>query len=128
MVVAMTGPGAAQLTVRRAVAATDTVQAFDLSFRLRAEAALAAIDCQPGARVVDVGCGLGSFSALLAARSLQVTCVDVSEANVASVLRRHPELAVVRADTTALPFEAGAFDAAILMEVLEHVEDDRRAL
>jgi SAM-dependent methyltransferase len=124
----MTGRAAVPLEIRRAVADTDTVQAFDLSFRLRAEAALALLDCEPGARVLDVGCGVGSFAALLSARSLRVSCADVSEKNVETVRRRHPELPVVRADATALPFEEDAFDAAVLMEVLEHVEDDRAAL
>jgi 2-polyprenyl-3-methyl-5-hydroxy-6-metoxy-1,4-benzoquinol methylase len=114
-------------TIRRAVAGTDTVQALDLSFRLRAEAALAAFDCGPGARVLDVGCGVGSFSGLLAA-SHRVTCVDVSEENIESVRRRHPDMEAVQADTTALPFAASSFDAAVFMEVLEHVEDDRGAL
>ena len=116
------------LEIRRAVAGTDTVQAFDLSFRLRAEAALALLDCEPGARVLDVGCGVGSFSALLAARSLRVACADISEENVVTLRRRHPELPVVRTDATALPFDDDEFDAAVLMEVLEHVEDDRAAL
>jgi 2-polyprenyl-3-methyl-5-hydroxy-6-metoxy-1,4-benzoquinol methylase len=116
------------LEIRRAVAHTDTVQAFDLSFRLRAEAALVLLDCEPGASVLDVGCGVGSFSTLLAARSLRVACADISEENVEVVRRRHLELPVVRTDATALPFDDDAFDAAVLMEVLEHVEDDRAAL
>jgi 2-polyprenyl-3-methyl-5-hydroxy-6-metoxy-1,4-benzoquinol methylase len=124
----MTGPAAVPPEIRRAVAGTDTVQALDLSFRLRAEAALTVLDCEPEARVLDVGCGVGSFSTLLAARSMRVTCTDISEVNVEAVRRRHPELPAVRADTTALPFDEDAFDAAILMEVLEHVEDDRAAL
>ena len=128
IVSAMTGPATVPPEIRRAVAGTDTVQALDLSFRLRAEAALTVLDCEPGARVLDVGCGVGSFSALLAARSMRVTCADVSEENVEAVRRRHPELPVVRADATALPFDEDAFDAAVLMEVLEHVEDDRAAL
>jgi ubiquinone/menaquinone biosynthesis C-methylase UbiE len=115
-------------TIRRAVAATNTVQAWDLSFRLRAEAALAALDCDIGASVLDLGCGVGSLSALLAARSLRPTCVDVAAENIEVVRRRHPELPAVRADATALPFDADAFDAVILMEVLEHIEDDRAAL
>ena len=124
----MTGPPAVPPEIRRAVAGTDTVQALDLSFRLRAEAALTLLDCELDAHVLDVGCGVGSFSALLAARSMRVTCADVSEENVEAVRRRHPELPVVRADATALPFDEDAFDAAVLMEVLEHVEDDRAAL
>jgi 2-polyprenyl-3-methyl-5-hydroxy-6-metoxy-1,4-benzoquinol methylase len=125
---AMSGAATVPPEIRRAVAGTDTVQALDLSFRLRAEVALTLFDCEPDARVLDVGCGVGSFSALLAARSMRVTCADVSEKNVEAVLRRHPGLAAVRADTTALPFDEDAFDAAVLMEVLEHVEDDRVAL
>ena len=35
---------------------------------------------------------------------------------------------VREADVTRLPFEDGAFDGAVLGEVLEHVEDDRQAL
>ncbi len=124
----MTGPSTIPAEIRRAVAGTDTVQALDLSFRLRAEAVLTVLDCEPEARVLDLGCGVGSFSALLAARSIRVTCADVSEENVEAVRRRQPELTVVRADATALPFDEDAFDAAVLMEVLEHVEDDRAAL
>jgi 2-polyprenyl-3-methyl-5-hydroxy-6-metoxy-1,4-benzoquinol methylase len=124
----VTSGAIAPRAVRRAVAGTDTVQALDLSFRLRAEAALAALDCAPGARVLDVGCGVGSFSALLAAASHRVTCVDVSEKNIEAVRRRHPDLQSVCADATTLPFAADTFDAAVFMEVLEHVEDDRAAL
>ena len=124
----MSGPATVPPEIRQAVAGTDTVQALDLSFRLRAEVALTLLDCEPEARVLDLGCGVGSFSALLAARSMRVTCTDVSEGNVEAVRRRHPELPAVRADATALPFDEDAFDAVVLMEVLEHVEDDRAAL
>jgi ubiquinone/menaquinone biosynthesis C-methylase UbiE len=105
-----------------------SVQALDLSFRLRAEVALELLDLPPGSRVIDVGCGIGSFSALLAARSLDVVGADVSEKNVELVRRRYPQIEAVRADAQALPFEDGSFDGAVCMEVLEHVEDDREAL
>lgn len=56
-----------------------------------------------------------------------VTSTDVSEAAV-ELLQERLGGDVRRADVTELPFADGSFDAAMLGEVLEHVEDDRRAL
>jgi len=81
----------------------------------------------PGPRVLNAGAGAGSFSVRLAETGFDVTSVDASSAAV-DVLRRRVSGEVAQADVTALPFAAGAFDAAVLGEVLEHVEDDRGAL
>lgn len=81
----------------------------------------------PGARVLNAGAGAGSFSLRLAASGFEVTSVDASEAAV-DVLRARVPGEVAQADVTALPFANGTFDAAVLGEVLEHVEDDRGAL
>ncbi|HEU4941882.1 MAG TPA: methyltransferase domain-containing protein, partial [Gaiellaceae bacterium] len=43
-------------------------------------------------------------------------------------LRRRLDGEVRQASVTELPFDDEAFDAAVLGEVLEHVEDDRGAL
>ena len=56
-----------------------------------------------------------------------MTSVDASSAAV-EVLRRRVPGEVAQADVTTLPFADAAFDAAVLGEVLEHVEDDRGAL
>lgn len=43
------------------------------------------------------------------------------------LVRRGPEVTVT-GDVTALPMPSGSFDAVICIHVLEHVDDDRRAL
>jgi SAM-dependent methyltransferase len=81
----------------------------------------------PGPEVLDAGAGQGTLSAKLAALGFEVTSSDASPTAVA-VLREHAPGPVVEADVTSLPFESQSFDAAVLGEVLEHVEDDRGAL
>jgi SAM-dependent methyltransferase len=81
----------------------------------------------PGRAVLDVGAGSGTFSNLLSARGFEVTSTDVTE-EALEVLRSRVSGPVVRADATALPFGPASFDAVVLAEVLEHVEDDAAAL
>ena len=89
----------------------------------------------PGARVLDVGCGLGGTSRYLAARyacdvvgltlspvqarmATEATCG--ADAATHSTDGSRPRFIV--GDAAALPL-AGFFDALIAMEVLSHVED-----
>lgn len=81
----------------------------------------------PGPVVLDVGAGSGTFSNLLAARGFDVTSTDVTE-EALEVLHGRVSGMVMRADATSLPFQPAAFDAVVLAEVLEHVEDDAAAL
>ncbi|MDP8910915.1 MAG: class I SAM-dependent methyltransferase [Actinomycetota bacterium] len=85
------------------------------------------LSAQPGPRVLDGGAGQGTFSALLAARGFVVTSTDASAAAV-ELLRKLGGGAVAHADVAELPFRDASFDAAVLGEVLEHVEDDVGAL
>jgi SAM-dependent methyltransferase len=82
---------------------------------------------EPGRLVLNAGAGQGSFSVHLAERGFAVTSVDSSAAAV-EVLERRGLGDVAQADVTALPFEEGTFDAAVLGEVLEHVPDDVAAV
>jgi SAM-dependent methyltransferase len=81
----------------------------------------------PGPAVLDAGAGSGTFTNRLAARGFEVTSTDVTD-EALDVLRSRVPGAVERADATSLPFAAKSFDAVILAEVLEHVEDDTAAL
>jgi SAM-dependent methyltransferase len=71
-------------------------------------------------RLLDVGCGTGSYSAALAGLGWAVTGVDVSE----DMLRRARERGVdaVQADGAALPFDDAFFDVAV--SVFTHTDVD----
>jgi 2-polyprenyl-6-hydroxyphenyl methylase/3-demethylubiquinone-9 3-methyltransferase len=77
-----------------------------------------------GVRVLDVGCGSGWFTAVLRDAGFAATGVDVAaEALRRARLRAGGAEFVLTREGEALPFEDGAFGAAWLGEVLEHVQD-----
>jgi ubiquinone/menaquinone biosynthesis C-methylase UbiE len=97
---------------------------FDLT-----ESVLDQLSPAPGARVLDVGCGPGSYLAALAARdpSLVTTGVDLSTGMLGAA-RRAGVPAVAVSDATALPFATDSFDGAMANHMLYHVEHIDRAV
>jgi SAM-dependent methyltransferase len=71
--------------------------------------------------LLDVGCGTGYFTSLVAQHGWTVTGVDVSE----DMLRhaRNRGIHVVRADGSALPFPDDAFDAVLSMWTHTDIDD-----
>jgi SAM-dependent methyltransferase len=82
---------------------------------------------EPGPRILDAGAGQGSFARRLADRGFEVTVADDSPAAL-TVLRERAPGPVVEASVAALPFPERSFDAIVLAEVLEHLQDDVEAL
>ncbi|MFF4953744.1 class I SAM-dependent methyltransferase [Streptomyces chattanoogensis] len=77
------------------------------------------------ARVLDYGCGYGRLTAELAGLGYRsVLGVDVSAALVERGRREHPGVDLRRWAGFPLPFEDGAFDAALLFAVLTCVRQD----
>ena len=83
-----------------------------------------------GRRAVDVGAGIGTFTAMLADRCDHVVAVE-PDPPFAQALRRRfagaPNVEVVEDDVVASE-NRGTFDAIICFNVLELIADDRAAL
>jgi 2-polyprenyl-3-methyl-5-hydroxy-6-metoxy-1,4-benzoquinol methylase len=82
-----------------------------------------------GGAVLEVGCGVGTFTRRLAAdpRLTRLLSIDISEAATA---RCRTAVTGSRVDvrTADVRDVDGAFDLVVCMNVLEHIEDDRGAL
>ena len=77
-----------------------------------------------GKRVLDVACGEGYGSALLARSAAHVTGVDVSEPAIAHAKAAYPDrgnLEFVLASCTVLPLADASVDVAITFETIEHI-------
>src|SRR5262245_19513049 len=80
-------------------------------------------ELQPGARVIDLGCGSGTFTALLARAGFDCVGLDISGKLVAVGRRKHPQIEVVAGDIERLPFPAASFHGALLSGVVHHFPD-----
>lgn len=82
----------------------------------------------PGARVADVGCGIGTVLAELVERGLEAVGVDSSEAMVREARRRAPGATIHVADASALPLEDGSLDGYRAERVYQHIGSPEPAL
>ena len=84
-----------------------------------------------GQRVLDVACGEGYGSALLARSAAHVTGVDVSEHAIAHAKGAYADrrnLELVRASCTDLPLPGASVDVAVTFETIEHIAEQDRFL
>ncbi len=98
------------------------------------------LSIRSGDRVLDAGAGFGRHAFEAARRGARVVALDYAEHEVESTratfaaMFEAGEIAaenltgVMRGDATALPFPDDSFDAIVTSEVLEHIQDDVRAL
>lgn len=75
------------------------------------------------ARILDVGCGLGSYARGLLAQGYHWHGAEVGAADCEELARQ--KLPHTRVAPGRLPFDDATFDAAMCIEVLEHIDDAR---
>jgi ubiquinone/menaquinone biosynthesis C-methylase UbiE len=79
-----------------------------------------------GRRILDVGCGIGTYVAKFREFSEDVYGVDIDEDKVTIASRRLKN--IFHAPAEKLPFDDNSFDVVMLHEVIEHVKNDRESI
>jgi ubiquinone/menaquinone biosynthesis C-methylase UbiE len=71
-------------------------------------------------RALEVGCGPGHITAMMADTGATVTGVDLVPAMIETARALHPGIEFVQADAEQLPFEDDAFDAVLVNFTIHH--------
>ena len=82
----------------------------------------------PGPTFLDAGCGDGVISGDLARRGLATTGMDLAWKRVAFARARTPGVRFVQGSIYDLPFRDGSFSTVLCSDLMEHLDDPRRAL
>lgn len=91
-------------------------------------AVLDVVSLPPSPAILEAGCGTGGNLYLLAQRG-DVSAFEPSFEARAILAARDPERIVADGELPSrIPFEPGAFDLVVALDVLEHVEEDGEAL
>lgn len=81
-----------------------------------------------GARVLDVGLGTGANALTMTRLGYAVTGVEPSQDAIAFAKQKVPDVPVIQSMFPSSAVPEAAFDAVVLLDVLEHFEDDGVAL
>ena len=86
---------------------------------------LFAAQCVRGLAVLDIACGEGYGSALLAAGAASVVGVDVSAETVTHAKRKYrkPNLRFLTGECRSIPLKAQSVDVVVSFETIEHLEE-----
>jgi SAM-dependent methyltransferase len=80
------------------------------------------------ARVLDIGCGIGTYVEKFRALHAHAYGVDVDAERVTRGRREKNLDTLALSVSEALPFASAMFDGVLLHEVIEHVNDDRATI
>jgi SAM-dependent methyltransferase len=75
-----------------------------------------------GKRLLDIGCGSGALAASLSSEGAKVVGIDVEETVIESARHNAPLAEFHTGSASQLPFTNQAFDAAVFVNSLHHVE------
>ena len=82
-------------------------------------------------KVLEIGCGLGAHSQILAEKGAQLTAIDLAEKSIDTTKRRLKmkglNADIIQADCENLPFEKETFDYIWSWGVIHHTPDTQKA-
>lgn len=111
------------------------VDEFHVGGRPATQRLIDQLQFEPGAHVLDLGCGIGGTARLLASGSAgRVAGIDLTPSYVATGQALNRELGLAEridlhvGSAVDLPFDDGSFDAAVMLHVGMNIEDKGRLM
>ena len=99
--------------------------AADFSFVYRyGEEVMQLLELPQGAEVIDLGCGNGALSQVLADKGYSVTGIDASAEQLALARKAHPDIRFIQADATS--FTAEPADAVFSNAVFHWIDREQQ--
>lgn len=74
-------------------------------------------------QVLDLGCGTGLMVDILMRQGHHVVGLDLRPEGLSAIHKALPQSWLLQAEATRLPLKENTFDAVMLLDVLEHVDD-----
>jgi len=104
----------------------------DMSLKRRARKIINELNLKEGDRIIDIGCGDGFYLYLLSNLPIKLNLVGFDYDQIVLTNARKnlasKKIKLVQGSATDMPFKSGEFAKAIMTEVLEHIDDDEKAL
>jgi ubiquinone/menaquinone biosynthesis C-methylase UbiE len=106
----------------------------DAFSKKRIEDVLAAVNPLPGERILDIGCGVGTFAFHCAKRGALTAGIDYSEESIRAAKTLSSRFGVgVRTDfrvgnALELPFEDSSFDKVVAADFIEHITHEEKVI
>jgi len=79
-------------------------------------------------KILDVGSWTGMFTYLMDTAGHDVTAFDKNQKYLEMVKANVPNAEIVKGELPELPFEDKSFDVVVALQVIEHIEDDIKAV
>lgn len=107
----------------------------DAVMRRRVEAVAAAVEPKSGERILDVGCGVGTFAYRCARAGASSVGIDYSLESIKAAIALGAKFGVSRntaylaANGAMLPFRSECFDKVVAADFIEHITlEDKRSM
>lgn len=104
----------------------------DMALKRRARLIIQGLNLQRSDKVLDLGCGTGYYLFLLSNLPVELSLngldYDEKALEEAKQSLKDKKIKFFAGDSHNLPFEDNSFDKIVASEVLEHLDDDQKAL